>query len=167
MEADSEYAGVGRKDWRAGKNAPTSDPSKDAHIHRITHKPIEPDDNELLGRIPGRQGAFSDYVEVTYAPQQDAYAKHEYGHPKTLPCIRQPSLPNNNHGNKPPITAGRVRKASRARKNITSSSVGANRNDELESIHSRQRSFELLPADRPNKAPISNMGILPRVLCCV
>ena len=85
-------------------------------IHRIARKAIQPDDNELLGRRPGREGTAARHVEISNGPQQQDHSHCEWKKPKWIERVRG-SGRKPQQGTANATMPGSSRTATRARQN--------------------------------------------------
>jgi hypothetical protein len=90
MEADSKHGGICPYERRTGNKTPSSVETKDTDVHWISREPVKPNCYEFAGRIPWRQGAFANYVEIAHAPKQNDQA-------------RKKQWPTKGRSSKPPI----------------------------------------------------------------
>src|SRR5262249_30238796 len=77
VECNNENNSVDAEYRRARDQAPARNRAENSYIHGIANDAIKPDDHELLRWVPRRQGSFTDCVEVSYAPQENRYAKQQ------------------------------------------------------------------------------------------
>ena len=66
------------------RDRPAKEYQDHREIHRIARKAIQPDDDELLGRRPGRQGTAARHVEISNGPQQQDHSHCERKKPKSI-----------------------------------------------------------------------------------
>ena len=70
--------------WRPEADRPAEEHQPHGDVHRVTRSPVQPQDDQMAGRIPGRERPFTCHVEVANAPEQQSRADDERDRPDRM-----------------------------------------------------------------------------------
>jgi len=91
MKSNDQHDEIHTEHGRTGPQCPAADHHEHTDIHRIPSEAVKPDDDEVFGWVPGREGSLAGDVEISNAPEEHDPTAPQH-HPSEHPTFATPRI---------------------------------------------------------------------------